>query len=191
MQPRIYTYKIRFEEIPDWYWGVHKENKYKEFYMGSPKTHAWKWDTYTPYLEVCEVFPYTDEGWEEACKVEKRCIKPDLNNPLCLNENAGGFMSLNACRVGGTISAKRSHEEKDEFGRSITAVKGGKAAQEKLGEKILVTFPDGYQRLFSSIRKTSRFFNVTAMAIIYHIKKGSSTHGRKLSGYRFEIAEEM
>ena len=159
--------------------------------MGSPKTHAWKWDTYTPYLEVCEVFPYTDEGWEEACKVEKRCIKPDLNNPLCLNENAGGFMSLNACRVGGTISAKRSHEEKDEFGRSITAVKGGKAAQEKLGEKILVTFPDGYQRLFSSIRKTSRFFNVTAMAIIYHIKKGSSTHGRKLSGYRFEIAEEM
>jgi len=36
-EPRIYTYKITFEEIPDWYWGVHKERYFGEPYLGSPK----------------------------------------------------------------------------------------------------------------------------------------------------------
>jgi hypothetical protein len=119
MKPRIYTYKVTFEEIPDWYWGSHKEKKYGEGYLGSPDTHAWKWGFYTPILEICEFFSYTDEGWVEALKVEKRCIKPDLNNPLCLNENVGGLLSLEANRRGGNISAERLHEEKDDFGRSF------------------------------------------------------------------------
>jgi hypothetical protein len=104
MQPRIYTYKVTFEEIPDWYWGVHKEKKYGEPYLGSPDTHAWKWEFYTPYLQICEIFPYTDEGWNEACKIEKRCIKPDLNNPLCLNENVGGHVSLEIRKKNGVVS---------------------------------------------------------------------------------------
>ena len=119
MEPRIYTYRVTFEETPDWYWGAHKEKKYGEPYLGSPDTHAWKWDTYTPSLEICELFPYTDEGWAEARKVEDRCILPDLNNPLCLNEHVGGFMSLQALRRG----AKKVHEEKDDLGRSLHALK--------------------------------------------------------------------
>ena len=118
-QPRIYTYKVTFEEIPDWYWGVHKEKKYGEFYMGSPKTHAWRWGFYTPCLQICEFFPYTDEGWIKAREVEDRCILPDLNNPLCLNEHVGGWMSLEANRRGGA----KVHEEKDELGRSVRALK--------------------------------------------------------------------
>ena len=99
--PRIYTYKVTFEEIPDWYWGAHKEKKYGDGYLGSPETHAWKWEFYTPHLEILELFPYTDEGWKKAREVEDRCIRPDLNNPLCLNENCGGSTSLEIRRKTG------------------------------------------------------------------------------------------
>ena len=119
MDPRIYTYKVTFEETPDWYWGAHKEKKHGEPYLGSPTTHAWKWEFYTPCLEILELFPYTDEGWEEARKVEDRCILPDLNKPLCLNEHVGGLMSLEASRRGAAIL----HEEKDDSGRSVHALK--------------------------------------------------------------------
>jgi hypothetical protein len=123
MEPRIYLYKVTFEETPDWYWGVHKEKKYGEAYLGSPKTHAWKWEFYTPILEICEFFPYTDGGWVDAQNVENRCIKPDLNNPLCLNEHYGSVISSEACKRGGTQRAEKLHEEKDEFGRSVQGVK--------------------------------------------------------------------
>jgi hypothetical protein len=98
MQLRIYTYKITFEEIPHWYWGVHKEGKFNDGYMGSPKTHKWMWEFYTPRIQILEFFPYTEEGWEEARSVEDRLIRPDLNNPLCLNENCGGSHSLETLR---------------------------------------------------------------------------------------------
>ena len=131
MEPRIYTYKTTFEEIPDWYWGAHKEIKYGEAYLGTPVTHKWKWEFYTPHLQICEVFPYTDEGWAQAREVEDSCILPDLNNPLCLNEHVGGFMSLEICRKAG----KASHEEKNEKGKSVRAVKSGKEMCRKLHEE--------------------------------------------------------
>jgi hypothetical protein len=98
MQPRIYTYKITFEEIPYWYWGVHKEKRYNDNYLGSPYTHKWVWNFYTPYIQILEIFPYTSEGWIEACKVEQRIIIPDLNKPFCLNERAGSVRSLEVIR---------------------------------------------------------------------------------------------
>ena len=118
--------------------------------MGSPLTHKWKWEFYTPVLEICELFPYTDEGWTKAREVEDRCIKPDLNNPLCLNEHYGGLRSLEANRRGakkaheekdglgrsihGVKSAERLNKEKDEFGRSVAAVKAGKTAHKEKDE---------------------------------------------------------
>ena len=160
MEPRIYIYKVTFEEIPDWYWGAHKEKKYGEPYLGSPDTHAWKWEFYTPCLETLEFFPYTDEGWLESLRVEKRCIRPDLNNPLCLNENCGGELSLEANRkggkvggkIGGKIGGKKSrtteenyvkaaqkggesvHANKDEYGRSVHAVELGDRLHKKKNE---------------------------------------------------------
>lgn len=128
MNPRIYVYKITFEETPDWYWGIHKEKKYGEYYMGSPVTNAWKWEFYTPHLQILELFPYTDEGWKEARKVEDRCIKPDLNNPLCLNEATGGAYSLYSYSLGGKRAAAISHSIKTEDGRSVQAVSGGRAS---------------------------------------------------------------
>jgi hypothetical protein len=101
MQPRIYTYKITFEEIPHWYWGVHREKRYNDGYMGSPVTHKWMWEFYTPRIQILEVFPYTDGGWDQAVEIERRLILPDLNSSLCLNERCGKFPSLESCRKAG------------------------------------------------------------------------------------------
>jgi hypothetical protein len=131
MQLRIFTYKVTFEEIPHWYWGVHKEKKINDGYLGSPVTHAWMWEFYTPHLQVLEVFPCTEEGWKEANLVEDRIIKPDINNPLCLNEGYGMRVSLEICRRNGEKLKEAVHREKDENGKSLHAIKmgqvGGKA----------------------------------------------------------------
>lgn len=110
--PRIYLYKVTFEETRDWYWGIHKEKKYGETYSGSPVTHKWKWIFYTPKLHICQFFPYTDEGWREAQIVESQCIKFNLNNPLCLNEHCGGQVSLDAMRRGGLTALKQNRKNK-------------------------------------------------------------------------------
>lgn len=126
--PRIYTYKVTFEEVPYWYWGVHKEKKFGELYLGTPITHAWMWEFYTPYLQICEEFPYTDEGWITANKVEDRMIFPDLNNPLCLNESCGARVSLNILRQNGGKVVKRLHQEKTDERKSKHALKMANAA---------------------------------------------------------------
>jgi hypothetical protein len=122
MQPRIYTYKITFEEVPYWYWGVHKEKRYNDGYMGSPVTHKWMWEFYTPKMQILELFQFTAEGWKEAKNVEDRIIKPDLNNPLCLNERCGGITSLSVLRR----TALRQHDPKDENGKSLMGVENAK-----------------------------------------------------------------
>ena len=78
MQPRIYTYKITFEEVPYYYYGVHKEKYFNEQYWGSPITHKWCWEFYTPKKQIIEFFDFSDEGWEEAQKNEKRLIKTTI-----------------------------------------------------------------------------------------------------------------
>jgi len=108
MNPRIYTYKVTFEETPEWYWGVHKERKYGEKYLGSPVTHRWKWDWFTPNIQILEFFEYSREGWMNAKEVEDRLITPDLSNPLCLNEANGGKFSLKTLSQGGKIGGKRT-----------------------------------------------------------------------------------
>ena len=100
--PRIYTYKITFEEVPYYYYGVHKEKKFDEYYMGSPYTNKWCWELYTPKKQVLEIFDYTDEGWIESQEVEKQLIKPFYNtDKWCLNENCGGNFSLKISRETG------------------------------------------------------------------------------------------
>ena len=89
MEPRIYTYKITFPNQGWWYWGWHKEKKLGEDYFGSPKTHKDKWDWFEFEKQILEFF----DDKVEAQKVEKRLIRPDLNNPMCLNESNGGEIS--------------------------------------------------------------------------------------------------
>ena len=96
MQPRIYTYKITFEEVSYYYYGSHKERKYNEYYIGSPVTHKWMWDFYTPKKQILEIF----NSREDANIIENRLIKSVLNDKLCLNENCGGIVSSNMCKKG-------------------------------------------------------------------------------------------
>jgi hypothetical protein len=100
--PRIYIYKITFEEVQYYYYGVHKEKRFDEYYMGSPKTHKWCWDFYTPKKQILEFFEFNDEGWLEAQEVEKRIIRPVYNtDKWCLNESCGGIISLEMYSNGG------------------------------------------------------------------------------------------
>jgi len=76
--------------------------------MGSPVTHKWMWEFYTPKIQILEFFPFTDEGWKEAFAIEKRLIRPDLNNPLCLNERCNVTTSQYASAKGGKITGEKS-----------------------------------------------------------------------------------
>jgi hypothetical protein len=97
--PRIYTYKITFEEVPYYYYGVHKEKKFDEEYWGTPITHKWMWDFYTPKKQILEIFDFGDEGWIKAQEVETRLIRPFYNNDeWCLNEKCGLKFSIEVSR---------------------------------------------------------------------------------------------
>ena len=104
MQPRIYTYKITFEDVPYYYYGVHKEKVFGEDYWGSPVTNKWCWELYTPKKQILELFDYTDNGYEQCRKVEDRLIKPVINDPWCLNESCGGNYSIKIRRETGQKS---------------------------------------------------------------------------------------
>ena len=124
-QPCIYVYKITFEEIMHYYYGLHKEARCDEYYMGSPITHKWMWDFYTPKKQILQFFPYTDEGYYEAIEIEKRLIFPVYNtDPYCLNESCGAKISVKVAReVGlrhkenGTAIFSLTHEERVEIGK--------------------------------------------------------------------------
>ena len=109
--PRIYIYKITFEEVPYYYYGVKKEEYYNQEYWGSPKTNKWCWELYTPKKQILELFDFTDEGWLEAQEVEKRLIRPVFNtDKWCLNESCGGTFSLDILRKTGRKSGLQHKE---------------------------------------------------------------------------------
>ena len=99
--PRIYLYKVTFEEVSYYYYGVHKEKYFNEKYWGTPITNKWCWELYTPKKQILQLFDFTDEGWIKAQEVEKRLIRPVYNtDKWCLNENCGGMSSLNCLKKG-------------------------------------------------------------------------------------------
>jgi hypothetical protein len=111
--PRIYVYKITFEEVPYYYYGVKKEKYFNEEYWGSPETHKWCWELYTPKKQILQLFDFTDEGWLEALEVEKRLIRPFYNfDKWCLNESCGGYVSLETVRKAGQKGGRKIVELK-------------------------------------------------------------------------------
>jgi hypothetical protein len=156
MEPRIYTYKITFEEVPHWYWGVHKEEKFNEEYWGTPVTNRRYWGWYTPKKQILEVFETTEEGWKKANEVEDRLIRPDLNNSLCLNEGIGGYVSLKVLKDNNKII----HREKNQEGKSINAVKAGKL---------------GFKKVHAEKNEEGK----SKHAVTRGLRGGKSTHSRK------------
>lgn len=183
MNPRIYVYKITFEEIPDWYWGVHKELKFEEFYMGSPVTHAWKWEFYTPKKQIVQLFEYSKEGYKKAKHLEDRLILPDLNNPLCLNEALGGAYSLESCSQGGKRAAEILHSNKTEDGKSAQAVAGGYASGKIWTEAKINNSKRTIQ--IATQAQRDRKIQIYGENWEYHRRKGRLTRfGVKIDGIR-------
>ena len=111
--PRIYTYKITFEEVPYYYYGVHKEKVFGEEYWGSPYTHRWCWELYTPKKQILQLFDFTDEGWLKANLVEDRLIKLFYQtDKWCLNESCGSRISLEIKRNTGRKVGLQHKENK-------------------------------------------------------------------------------
>ena len=152
--PRIYLYKITFEEVPYYYYGVHKEKYFNEEYWGSPQTHKWVWDFYTPKKQILQVFSYTDEGWLEANNIERRIIKPFLNDNLCLNEGCAGAFSFKIASDAGKMGGQKTYEMKvgvhgrTKEQRKIDAKKGG-----NVGGKIAVELGLGIHALTTEQRR--------------------------------------
>ena len=145
--PRIYLYKITFEEVPYYYYGVHKEKYFNEEYWGTPVTHKWCWKFYTPKKQILELFEYSDKGWIEAQEVEGRLIRPFYNtDKWCLNESCLGVFSIEQKRkagkiggkISGKISGKKTYENKTGIhGRTKSQIiedsKKGSAKAKELG----------------------------------------------------------
>jgi general stress protein YciG len=151
--PRIYLYKITFEEVPYYYYGIHKEKAFGEEYWGSPKTNKWCWELYTPKKQILEIFDFTDDGWMEAQEVEKRIIKPVFNtDKWCLNENVGGYFSLETLRKSGRIMGLKNKENFTGFcGRTLEKMsedgrKGGLKVKEN-GTGIFAQTPEELREL--------------------------------------------
>jgi len=143
--PRIYLYKITFEEVPYYYYGVHKEKYFNQEYWGSPISHKWCWEFYTPKKQILQVFPYTDEGWIEANEIEKRLISPVFNtDKWCLNENCGGNISLFVRKKNGEKSGKITAELKlGVHSRSPEQIREDGKMGGKVGGKIAKEFGKG------------------------------------------------
>ena len=207
--PRIYTYKITFEEVPYYYYGWHKERKYGEYYMGSPVTHKWCWEFYTPKKQILELFEYSDEGCLKAQDVEKRIIKDFMkSDSRCLNANCGSIMSLKAKSKGGKRShelglgihaitgkervelGKRIHqqglgihalttEERVEIGKRVGKI-GGKIIGEKLAKDFTLVSPTGEVISGSNIRAFCREYNLNQANLSKVLNGQANSH----KGYR-------
>ena len=141
MRPRIYTYKINFEEVPYYYYGSKKEKYYNQEYWGSPYTHKWCWQFYTPKKQILEFFEYSDEGWLKAQETEKQLIKPFYrNDKWCLNENCGGKISLKVSSKNGSRTKENgtgifslTKEERSQNSKKSGKISGKKCYETKTG----------------------------------------------------------
>lgn len=107
---KSYTYLILFYD-GYFYYGVRLCPKGKTpwqdtGYVGSPVTHKDKWNNTQFTKFILEVF----DDYNLAQKKEKKLIKPNLNNPICLNESAGLHRSYDSCSKGGKIGGRKSVE---------------------------------------------------------------------------------
>ncbi len=189
--PRIYTYKITFEEVPYYYYGWHKEKRFNEEYWGTPYTHKWCWEFYTPKKQILEVFEYSDEGYLKAQKIESRLIKPFMNtDSWCLNANCSGIISMEAMIKGGRRSGKISGKKSYELGLGVHGLTkeekvengkmGGKITGEKLAKEFTLVSPTGEVISGRNICQFCREYNLNQSHLSEVINGKRNSH----KGYR-------
>jgi len=188
--PRIYLYKITFEEVPYYYYGVHKEKYFNEEYWGTPITHKWCWEFYTPKKQILQYFDFTDKGWVEAQEVEGRLIRPVFNtDKWCLNESCMGIYSLVQKSKAGKIGGKKIAEEKiGIFGRNQedmieTSRKGGRKSH-KLNLGIYARSPEQIIKDSKKGGKIAYEMKVGIHALTLEEKIGNAKKGAKIGGQK-------
>lgn len=177
--PRIYTYKITFEEVPYYYYGIHEEKVYGEEYWGSPVTNKWCWELYTPKKQILETF----NNRKEAHKVEVRLIKPFYKkDPYCLNAGCGNFDLTPKERVKAGKKSAEVHK-KNKTGtfdpEKKIHRKGG-----KIGGKLNVE--SGHLQKISELKYIcleTGFISSTRGLSLYQKKRGIDTSKRRLLTY--------
>jgi hypothetical protein len=169
MQPRIYAYKVTFEEVSYYYYGIKKEKVFNEEYWGSPKTNAKYWELYTPEKQILQTFDYTDVGWIEAQELEKRLIRPVYNtDKWCLNRNCGGMIALKINRDVGKVVGK----ENKKFNRGIF----GMTDEEKFQQRSVAGKISGN---LTKERKTG-IFGMSEEQKLNHNRKAGKIGGNKM-----------
>ena len=96
---KCYTYKINFID-GCYYYGKRKlkgENPLYDGYYGTPITNKEKWNTMMYWKDIIQGY----DDWVECSKSEIELIRPVLNEEKCLNENCGGWVSLETMRENG------------------------------------------------------------------------------------------
>jgi hypothetical protein len=193
--PRIYTYKITFEEVPYYYYGSKKEKRFNEEYWGSPVTNKWCWDLYTPKKQILEIFDYSDDGYIKAQDIEKKLIKQFYQtDKWCLNKNCGGYISLKSIRK---VALKNKENKLGIFSMtseelSFAGRKGGKIggrnSQKTLRENKLGIYaitPDEQRKIVAKTNSQkwmclgTGYITTSGPLTIYQRAKGIDTSKRK------------
>lgn len=121
---KSYTYKINFVD-GYYYYGkilLKKDNPLTDGYYGTPITNKEKWSTTMFWKEIIEEY----DDWIVCSKDEIELIRPVLNDPMCLNENCGGYISLEVLRSNGKRAGTIQPLE-------VKKSNGYKARDQKLG----------------------------------------------------------
>jgi hypothetical protein len=172
--PRIYTYRISFEEVPYYYYGVHKEKNFNEEYYGSPVTNRWCWETYTPKKQILEYFV----DWEEAQRVEARIIKEFYNkDKWCLNENCAGYISLQKRSEAGKVGGKKGSAKCKEMGIGIFGMSSEKRTE------------TAKKSVKQAKKNKTGIFALTKEQLVENGKKGGIISSKKLNSQKWMCLE--
>jgi hypothetical protein len=130
-----YVYKIIFSD-GKWYYGIRRIKDKKpqsDGYYGSPVTNREHWGT--PHSKiVLKVF----SSWEEASTYENRLIRPDLNNPNCLNECANLTFSYDVNQRARELAAKlrKGKNLTEQHKMNISNSQKGRKVSEEIAERL-------------------------------------------------------
>jgi hypothetical protein len=172
--PRIYTYRISFEEVPYYYYGVHKEKNFNEEYYGSPVTNRWCWETYTPKKQILEYFV----DWEEVQRVEARIIKEFYNkDKWCLNENCAGYISLQKRSEAGKVGGKKGSAKCKEMGIGIFGMSSEKRTE------------TAKKSVKQAKKNKTGIFALTKEQLVENGKKGGIISSKKLNSQKWMCLE--
>jgi hypothetical protein len=153
---KSYIYKITFEEVPHFYFGVRGRSPEGDPYLGSPRTNRIYWEIYTPKKQILWVY----DSWEEACEVETALIVQNWANPYCLNKNANGAFPKDMCRKGGKLGGLRTAEKLKSD--SVFASERNKSVSESL-KKTYSENPSLLEQKSQLLKRVAKGGNITRL----------------------------